>query len=183
MKNSVVSKRYAKALIAIGQEDGQTQDYGKQLSEMVDLFDTQDGFEKALINPLVNKNKRKQVLENVLAAVQPSAVVEKFLLLLFEKGRIGFLREITSCYMELADELSGVLKGKVISATKLPVKKLNKIQSTLSKKMGKTVVLTTEVDSSLIGGVVTKIGDLVLDGSVRTMLDNMRETLYKGESI
>ncbi len=183
MKNSVVSKRYAKALIAIGKEDGQTDQYGEQLSAIVELFDTQDGFEKALINPLVNKNQRRQVLENVLGAVQPSDVVEKFLLLLFDKGRIGFLRDIASCYTELADESSGILKGKVICAAKLTVKKMNQLQSTLSKKMGKTVVLTMEEDPGLIGGVVTKIGDLVLDGSVKTMLANMRETLHKGESV
>ena len=53
----------------------------------------------------------------------------------------------------------------------------------MSKKAGKTIVLNVEQDPSLIGGVITKIGDLVLDGSVKTQLINMRETLKKGESV
>ena len=62
-------------------------------------------------------------------------------------------------------------------------KNIDKIKKALSKKTGKTIVLNVEQDSSLIGGVVTKIGDLVLDGSVKTQLINMRETLKKGESV
>ena len=60
---------------------------------------------------------------------------------------------------------------------------MNKIKEALSAKTGKDIVLNVEQDPSLIGGVVTKIGDLVLDGSVKTQLINMRETLKKGESV
>ncbi len=183
MKNSMISKRYAKALIALAAEDGNTGEYGEQLSALVEIFDNQDGFERALVNPLVNKNKRRQLLEQVLTALTLSPIVEKFVLLVFDKGRIGFLRDIASHYDLLADEINGVLKGKVMSASKLSDNALRRLQDVLSKKMGKAVVLDAEEDSSLIGGVVTKIGDLVLDGSVKTVLSNMRETLYKGESI
>jgi F-type H+-transporting ATPase subunit delta len=183
MKNLAVSRRYAKALILIGQEDGQAEQYNEELAAVVNLFDTQDGFELALINPLYNKNDRKKVLEAVLAATQLSAIMKSFLVLLFDKGRIGFLREIASYYKDLADELKGVVKASVISATELSSDAIEKIKEALSKKAGKTIVLNVEQDPSLIGGVVTKIGDLVLDGSVKTQLINMRETLKKGESV
>jgi len=183
MKNLAVSRRYAKALILIGQEDGKAEQYNKELASVVGLFDTQEGFELALTNPLYNKNDRKKVLEAVLAATDFSAIMKSFLILLFDKGRIGFLREIASYYKDLADELKGVVKASVISATKLPVKTLEKIKKALSKKAGKKIILNVEQDPSLIGGVVTKIGDLVLDGSVKTQLINMRETLKKGESV
>ncbi|RLB90107.1 MAG: ATP synthase F1 subunit delta [Deltaproteobacteria bacterium] len=183
MKNLAVSRRYAKALILIGQEDGQAEQYNEELAAVVGLFDTQDGFELALINPLYNKNDRKKVLQAVLAATDLSAIMKSFLVLLFDKGRIGFLREIASYYKDLADELKGVVKASVISATKLSSEAIEKIKEALSKKAGKTIVLNVEQDPSLIGGVVTKIGDLVLDGSVKTQLINMRETLKKGESV
>jgi F-type H+-transporting ATPase subunit delta len=61
MKNLAVSRRYAKALILIGQEDGQAEQYNEELAAVVGLFDSQDGFELALINPLYNKNDRKKV--------------------------------------------------------------------------------------------------------------------------
>jgi len=183
MKNLAVSRRYAKALILIGQEDGQAEQYNQELEAVVGLFDTQDGFELALTNPLYNKNDRKNVLQSVLAATDFSVVMNSFLALLFDKGRIGFLREIASYYKELADELKGVVKASVVSATELSSEAVDKIKNSLSKKTGKTIVLDVEQDPSLIGGVVTKIGDLVLDGSVRTQLINMRETLKKGESV
>ncbi|OQY50645.1 MAG: ATP synthase F1 subunit delta [Desulfobacteraceae bacterium 4572_89] len=150
---------------------------------MVGLFNTQKGFEKTLINPLFNKNDRKKVLQAVLAATDFSAVMKSFLFLLFDKGRIGFLRDIASYYKDLADELKGVVKASVTSATELSSEAVDKIRESLSKKTGKNIILNVEQDPSLIGGVVTKIGDLVLDGSVRTQLVNMRETLKKGESV
>ncbi|MCF6248559.1 MAG: F0F1 ATP synthase subunit delta [Desulfobacula sp.] len=183
MKNLAVSRRYAKALILIGQEDGQAEQYNTELVSVVGLFDTQVDFETALINPLFNKNDRKKVLQAVLAATDLSAIMKSFLILLFDKGRIGFLREIASYYQDLADELKGVVKASVVSATELSSEAVDRIKDSLSKKTGKTIVLNVEQNPSLIGGVVTKIGDLVLDGSVKTQLINMRETLKKGEIV
>ncbi len=183
MKNLAVSRRYAKALILIGQEDGQAGQYNEELASMVGLFDTQKGFEQALVNPLIKKNDRKKLLEAVIASADFSAIMKSFLVLLFNKGRIGFLREIASYYRDMADELNGIVKASVISATSLSKKALDKIMKSLSEKTGKQIVLNVEQDPSLIGGVVTKIGDLVLDGSVKTQLINMRETLKKGESV
>ena len=183
MKNLAVSRRYAKALILIGQEDGQAEQYNAELESVVGLFDTQEDFETALINPLFNKNDRKKVLEAVLAATDLSEIMKSFLILLFDKGRIGFLREIASYYKDLADELKGVVKASIVSATELSSEAVEKIKESLSKKTGKTIVLNVEQDPGLIGGVVTKIGDLVMDGSIKTQLMNMRETLKKGESV
>ena len=85
MKNLAVSRRYAKALILIGQDDGQADKYGKELDAIVGLFDTQEGFEAALTNPLFNKNDRKNVLEAVLAKVKLSDIMKSFLILLFRQ--------------------------------------------------------------------------------------------------
>lgn len=183
MKNLAVSRRYAKALILIGQEDGQAEQYNSELDAVVGLFDKQEDLEKTVTNPLFNKNDRKKVLTAVLAATDLSAIMKSFLVLLFDKGRIGFLREIASYYNDLADELKGVVKASIVSATELSQDAVDKIKEALSKKTGKNIVLKVEQDPSLIGGVVTKIGDLVLDGSVKTQLINMRETLKKGESV
>lgn len=183
MKNLAVSRRYAKALILIGQEDGQAELYNEELEAVVSLFDSQEGFEAALTNPLFNKNDRKNVLEAVLKAAGLSTVMNSFLILLFDKGRIKFLRDIAAYYRDMADELKGIVKASITSATQLSSDTVEKIREALSKKVGKTVVLNVAQDPNLIGGIVTKIGDLVLDGSVRTQLINMRETLKKGESV
>ncbi len=123
------------------------------------------------------------MMEAVIGSTDLSDIMKSFLILLFNKGRIGFLREIASYYNDMADELKGVVKASVTSATQLSDDAVSKIKESLSKKTGKTIVLNVEQDPSLIGGVVTKLGDLVLDGSVKTQLINMRETLNKGESV
>ena len=182
MKNLAVSRRYAKALILIGQEDGQADGYNDELSAMVGLLDSNEGFEQALTNPLIKKSDRKKLLDTVIAAAGFSKVMKSFLSLLFDKGRIGFTRDIATYYNTMADELKGVVRASVVAATSLSKTNISKIQKSLSQKTGKTVVLDVQKDPSLIGGIITKIGDLVLDGSVKTQLINMRETLKKGES-
>ncbi|THB73295.1 MAG: F0F1 ATP synthase subunit delta [Desulfobacteraceae bacterium] len=183
MKNLAVSRRYAKALILIGKEDGQADKYNTELEGVVDLFNSQESLEQALTNPLFNKNDRKNVLSAVLEKSDFSDIMKSFLVLLFDKGRIGFIRDIASFYKEFVDELNGVVKASIVSATELSSDAVDKIKEALSKKTGKNIVLDVEQDPSLIGGVVTKIGDLVLDGSVQTQLINLRETLKKGESV
>jgi len=106
-----------------------------------------------------------------------------FLLLLFDKGRIGFISDINGFYQKLADELKGVARASLVSATELSSGTIEKIRKTLSKKTGKDIILEVEQDSGLIGGIVTRMGDLVLDGSIKTQLFNMRESLKRGESI
>jgi F-type H+-transporting ATPase subunit delta len=104
-------------------------------------------------------------------------------MLLFDKGRIGFLPYISEFYQKLADELKGIARASLVSATELPDKTIEKIREALSKKTGKEVILEVEQDPELIGGIVTRIGDLILDGSIRTQLVTMRESLKKGESV
>jgi len=103
--------------------------------------------------------------------------------LLFDKGRIGFISSISDFYQKLVDELKGVARASLISATELTSETIEKIRKSLSKKTGKDIVLEVERDPGLIGGIVTRIGDLVLDGSIKTQLLNMRETLKRGESV
>jgi F-type H+-transporting ATPase subunit delta len=112
-----------------------------------------------------------------------SEVMKAFLLLLFDKGRIGFLTSINEFYQKLVDELKGIARATLISATELSEEAIEKIRTALSNKTGKDIILEVNQDPALIGGVVTKIGDLVLDGSIKTQLLNMKESLKRGESV
>jgi F-type H+-transporting ATPase subunit delta len=123
------------------------------------------------------------VLETVIEKLNLSKVMKSFLMLLFDKGRIGFISNINELYQKLVDELKGVARASLISATELTSETIEKIRKSLSKKIAKDIVLEVEQDPGLIGGIVTRIGDLVLDGSIRTQLLNMRETLKRGESV
>lgn len=182
MKNLAIARRYAKALLLIGKEDGQTEQYRQELAGLVELVAGDKQLAEALSNPLHVASQRRQVLEKIIEKLKLSKVMSSFLLLLFEKGRIGFVSSINDFYQKLADELKGVARASLISATELGSETVEKIRSALSKRTGMEIVLEVEQDPGLIGGIVTRIGDLVLDGSIKQQLLNMRETLKRGES-
>ncbi len=183
MRNLAVARRYAKALLLIGKEDGQAEAYRKELEGVTGLIARTRELEEALCNPLYDAAGRKKVLLTVIEKLNLSKVMSSFLILLFDKGRIQFLGSINEFYQKMADELKGVARANLVSATKLSSKTVDKIRTTMSKKTGKDIILEVEQDPGLIGGIITKIGDLVLDGSIKTQLFNMRESLKKGESV
>ncbi|MBF0199860.1 MAG: ATP synthase F1 subunit delta [Desulfamplus sp.] len=183
MKNLSVSRRYAKALILIGKEYGQTDQYSNELDGVIGLFDASREFETAVSNPLFDKNDRRRLLAAVLDKMELSRIVKSFVMLLFDKGRIGFVREICIFYKQLADEQKGIVHATLVSAVRLSAEASEKIRAGLAERTGKDVVLDVKEDSSLIGGIVARIGDLVLDGSVKTQLLNMRESLKRGEIV
>lgn len=183
MKNLVIARRYAKALMLIGKEDGKSENYRIELSGLAELFDQGHELGQTICNPLYDAEGRRKVLEVVIGKLNLSKIMRSFMLLLFEKGRIRFLTDINDFYQKLADELKGIARASVISATELSSDAVEKIRDSLSRMTGKEVKLEVEKDTSLIGGIVTKIGDLVLDGSIKTQLFNMRESLKRGESV
>jgi len=181
VKRSAISSRYAKALLLIGKEDGRTETYRDQLGGVAGLMEREEALRQAVINPLYDAASRKRVLTAILEQLSLSPVISSFLKLLFDKGRIGFLSDINDQYQAFADELKGIARASVVSATPLSDEIVDKIKSALSTKTGMDVLLDIDEDSSLIGGIVTKIGDLVFDGSIKTQLLNMRESLKRGE--
>jgi F-type H+-transporting ATPase subunit delta len=183
VKNLAIARRYAKALLLIGKEDGQAETYRAELDGFHRLLAAQPELEQAINNPLHDTAARKQVLQAVVARMKLSAVMGTFMLLLFDKGRFRFLSHINDHYQKMADELKGVARASVTSAVALSAEVVEKIRQTLSQRTGKAVLLEVQQDPGLIGGLITRIGDLVLDGSIRTQLLNMRESLKRGEAV
>ena len=181
MKNLAIARRYAKALLLIGKEDGQTDQYRQELEGVANLMVQQKALADTIANPLYNAGERKKVFQNVIEKLSLSKAMSSFLMLLFDKGRISFIVSINDFFQTLADELNGVARASLVSANKLPSEAIEKIRAALSKKTGKEIVLEVKEDPGLIGGIVTRIGDLVLDGSIKTQLLNMRESLKRGE--
>ncbi len=178
-----IARRYAKALLAIGKEDGQADTYKEELGGVVELLEKQKELAQAITNPLYAAEGRKKVLMVVVERLNLSKVMASFLLLLFDKGRVQYLPDVYAFYEKLTDELANVVRADVISASELPEENIEKIRAALSKKTGKDVKMDVRVDPALIGGIVTKIGDLVLDGSVRTQLMGLKESLQRSENI
>lgn len=183
MRSSAIARRYAKALILIGKEDGQAEKYRDELERAISMLDAQPVFEQTIGNPLYATESRRAILRTVIEKLQFSDIIVSFLLLLFDKQRFFHIRSIMENYARLADELKGVVRANLVSATELEDDTIDQIRGALSKMTGKEVILDAGLDPTLIGGVVTRIGDLVLDGSIRTQLKNMSQSLKRGERV
>ena len=183
MKNLAIARRYAKALLLIGKEDGQAESYRDELALVAGLVEQEKALDQALTNPLYDAGARKKVLLTVIEKLGLSKVMSSFMVLLFDKRRIGFIGPINEFYQRMADELRNVARASLVSATELTSETVDKIRGALSARTGKDIVLEVKQDPALIGGIVTRIGDLVLDGSLKTQLLNRRETLKRGERV
>lgn len=183
MKKLAVSRRYAKALLLIGKEDGRAEAYKEELAAFAGFVETQAALINAITNPLYPAESRRAVLEAVAAKAGLSPLMRVFVLLLFDKGRFPMIGEISRFYDRLVDELNSVARATVESAYALSDDAVEKIRERLCKMTGKNVVLDVRQDPELIGGIVTRIGDLVLDGSVRNQLKNLKESFTRGESV
>jgi len=175
--NLTLSRRYAKALLAIGQEDGRLEQYGRELADFSAALDQIPDLLQAVTNPVYPAGSRRGVLEAVLAKTDYSPVTRNFLLLLHDKRRLAFLASIMAIYSHLVDEVSGVVRAKVTTASSISAELQERIKATLEKLTGKKIVMQLQDDPEIIGGLVAQVGDLILDGSVKTQLQSLRDTL------
>ncbi|MEJ5376686.1 MAG: ATP synthase F1 subunit delta [bacterium] len=178
--NEIIAKRYARALIQIGQEDGKYEQYGQELKAFQELLEASPELKAVMVNPIYEREDKKGLLSAIYQRLNFSQVVRNFLLLLVDKRRIGSFKDIVRCYQMLADELAGRITAKVASAVPLDESILKELKERLEAITGKQVFLQVWQDPELIGGLVTQIGDTVYDGSVRTQLAGLKEILLKG---
>ena len=181
MIGSKISKRYAKALFSMGQEDGNYELYGRDLTEFARFCQDNEDFQKVIANPIFPLEDRKKILHFVLAKSGFSDVVKNFLNLLLDKNRIGAIESVTDYYSKLTDEVSNIARAEIITAIPLKEDALGRIERSLEELTSKKIKSEVTEDQGLIGGVVVKIGDLVLDGSVRAQLEGLKESLKRGE--
>lgn len=183
MTNLAIARRYAKALLAIGREDGRAETYKEELEGFVETLEKEKGLKHALTNPLYAVEGRAKVLRKVLERMRLSKVMHSFLALVFDKGRIAYLKDISAFYQKLTDDLANIGRATITSAVELSSEAQGKIQDALSKMTGKRIIVETQIDPSLIGGLVAKIGDLVFDGSIKTQLLTIQDIFKRGEEV
>lgn len=180
MSSSAVAKRYARALVGIGSERKLVEQFDEELARVRQAFASEAFLRLILESPTFPLAKKKAILADLVETLKLSDGVSAFLGLLLEKDRIGFLEQITETYRQLADELAGVQRAKVISAVALNEKQQQAIRESLEKQTGKTIELSVEVNPDLIGGIQVEIGGRLFDASLKTQLKRIEDTLKKG---
>ncbi|HEX5466900.1 MAG TPA: F0F1 ATP synthase subunit delta [Candidatus Limnocylindrales bacterium] len=175
------ARRYAEAAFAVAGEAGDEAAYGRWRQDLASaaatLADPQ--LSRSLANPAIPLEARQRLLDETLGrglGEQP----RNLLRLLLERGRIELLARVAEAFAALDDRRQGVSRALVTSAEPLTEDELRAIQARLGELSTGTTVLTTQTDPSLLGGVVVRIGDRLIDGSVRGRLERLRGRLISG---
>jgi F-type H+-transporting ATPase subunit delta len=178
---SKVSKRYAKALLSLGREDGRYQEYGQELQTFADFYESHRELNQAISNPAFTLQDRKEILKAVLARTTTSETIWNFLNLLLDKNRITALGEISAFYGQLTDEVSNIVRAEVVVSRPLAGEAEGRLGKALEQMTSKQVRMSVRQDKSIVGGIIVKIGDLVVDGSVKAQVQGLKESLKRGE--
>lgn len=180
MINNTLARRYAKSLVQIGSEEGLIERFRDELTEIEGNFSANSELKAAFANPAFTAEQKKEIMKELVARLKCSELVGNFLFLLVDKNRVAFLGQIVNAYEKLADEFSGVIRPEIRTAFALDDDQIASIRSALESKTGKKVIPQVSVDQSLLGGVVTQIGDIAYDSSVKTQLKRIKDILQKG---
>ncbi len=179
MKNTLVARRYAGALLMLAKEQNTAEATGTELNSFAALLDSSAELRKVLENPAIGRGDRLAVIGAFADKLGMSKTTGNFLRLMVEKGRGGALREAVTHYGELLDQELGRARAVVSSTKALDEGALAALKEKLEAVTGKSVILENKIDPSLLGGVVTRVGSLVFDGSVKGRLDTLRDRLIR----
>lgn len=176
-----VGEAYANALIGFGQQNGSTELLLEQLGGVVDVLHDVPKLNAALQSPGVAMPEKMSLLEKSLSKKVDGKLMN-FLKIVLEKGRFDCLPAVRSSAEKIFDEMSGRVQATVTTAEPIDESVRKRIEESLSKKLGKKIQLTPEIDASVIGGMVVRIGDTVYDSSVKSQLGQVRTKAIKRAS-
>ncbi|MFT7582839.1 MAG: F-type H+-transporting ATPase subunit delta [Myxococcota bacterium] len=177
MNASPIARRYAKALAELCDATKNHAVIGKQLESFADTFSSSQELQGVLESPVISLEDKQAILTKVFARYLFAPTTRNFLLVLLEAGRISQVGEVSDTFHSMMDEVSKRTRATVTSAVPMERTDLVRIQNALQRLTGKTVILDAKVDPSLIGGVKTEIGNVILDGSVKTQLASLGDSL------
>ena len=181
MRQTILAKRYAKAIFAVGQEEGKSESFRETLNALGDFLEKYPEAMDALTNLLYPMELKEKVMAQLISELQTDQLMANFLNMVVQKKRADILPEIATEFQLLVDADQNISRGTVISASEISGELQTKVQSTLENITGNKVILTSEIDPSIIGGIIAKVGDLVMDGSIKTQLAGLNESIKGSE--
>lgn len=178
MKDVSVASRYAKALFLLTERRKETVAALADLKNVRDLLAHGTAVAGFLASPQVRMPDKRKLLTTGLEG-RASRSVTAFADLLLRKKRLDLLPDITDQYEALVEKAQGIRRAHVVSAVPLAKAERERLHATLERTTGSKIRLTSEVDAALLGGALVRIGDRVVDRSVRTLLDSIAAQLYE----
>ena len=180
MSTETIARRYAVALADAVIKSGETESVKNELAAWSDLLSGNEDLRTVFGNPAITHVNKEKVLDSLLKKVGPSKTTSNFLRVLLQNSRLTEISDINDRFAAVLEERSGVVSAEITSARELPANERAEFEKNLERITGKKVNIAFAIDKDIIGGVVTRIGSTVFDGSVRTKLDNLKEQLVNG---
>jgi F-type H+-transporting ATPase subunit delta len=177
MSVSIVARRYAQALLELGVESGTLDGMVDEVSAVASAWEASHDLRNAIENPLVAHDAKKAVMNDVCDLAGTSVTVKHAVAMLVDRRRAKILPALARYLRELSDARKGILRAEVTTAAPLGDGYYVRLQAQLEKMTGRKVAVDKKTDPSLVAGVVTRIGDRILDGSLRTRLESLRDAL------
>jgi F-type H+-transporting ATPase subunit delta len=176
--NKTAAIRYARALLDVAiKEQADLTLVEHELSQFADLFKQYPLLEKVLLNPAVPVPRKRAAVADLLAQAKFTPIVSKLITLLADRDRLVLVPDLLKAYSDRLLDHRGVVRAEVTTAIELDPRRAEAIQKGLAALTGRTVLLATKIDPSIIGGLIAQIGSTVYDGSVTRQLAKMKERL------
>ncbi|MGL5175848.1 MAG: ATP synthase F1 subunit delta [Cetobacterium sp.] len=172
MIGNQIGKRYAEAIYDVAVQKNEVKSVYEVLNSVMELYKTDVDFRNFITHPLIKENEKKETLKKIFSDSNDGLEILFYIL---EKGRISQIREIVAEYVKLDYAKNQILDVEATFAASLTEEQKEKLSKNLEKKTGKKIKLVVNVDKSLIGGGIIRIGDEVIDGSIRRQLETLTQ--------
>ncbi len=178
MSQGVIARRYAKALINLAEKDLEIT--GNSLAAIADVYSNSTELSEVLSDTKVSSQIKQNVLKKILKKIKVSKLVDTFIRYLLAKRRIVLLPNIERAFNLLLQEKLGRIEAGITVAQEIPEVTVGKLEKAISRYSGKEVTVNITIDPAIIGGIVTRIGSVVIDGSIHTQLNQIRQSIIRG---
>jgi len=163
----------------IGIDRGTYQDYARELAEVQAMVQKAPFFKATLLNRSFSNRSKRDLVQRIFKEINFSAVLITFISLLVERDRFQHLPLVIKHYGDLIDEFEGRVRVAVYSVYPLDDTQASALKTALEKAVNKKSVFENKIDQTLIGGIVLKVNNMLIDSSIRTQLHRLGETLRK----
>ncbi len=183
MRAEIIARNYAETLLTRAERHGGAgglEEFARAADALAELLRSDPRMRQFLETPRVTPEQKKAALKQALTGRAPEMFV-RFVMVLADKRRQALLPEIAQAYRDLVDERTGRVRVHVTISHAPDAALQAEIGNSLATRLGKTVIPTFTVDPDLLGGMIVRVGDQILDGSVRTRAAQLRRRLLAAE--
>ena len=176
---SEVAERYARGLFELSRENSTVEEKKEECEALLSILASNNDFLLFLKAVKVTEEEKKEFIRSVFSQYLDIDMIH-FLELLVDKVRIYYLTEMLQRYVALAEESLGIKRARVDSARALSDEDMNRIRKALEQKTGAKIVLENHIDPKVIAGIKVTVGNSVTDVTMKSRIDDMKQTLLKG---